>query len=205
MVVAGNPNMMQRMRTLSLLLMAAGSLWTGSVPQDPTPNRPQAATPATSTMPKITTALWFPNDAEPAVRFYVSVFADGKILDEARWPEGGFGPKGSLISATFRVAGMELIAISGNSQSRFNEAMSLMVACETQKEIDDYWRKLSVDGKGQCGWTKDKFGVSWQVVPRALLTMMADKDPAKVQRVSMAMMQMEKLDLAKLQQAFAGT
>ncbi|MBL8754456.1 MAG: VOC family protein [Planctomycetes bacterium] len=155
-------------------------------------------------MPRITTALWFPNDAEPAVRFYVSVFADGKILDEARWPEGGFGPKGSLISATFRVAGMELIAISGNSQSRFNEAMSLMVTVETQKEIDDYWQKLSADGKGQCGWTKDKFGVSWQIVPRELLAMMADKDPAKVKRVSMAMMQMQKLDLAKLQQAFAG-
>lgn len=192
------------MRTLSLFLLAAGSLLTGFVPQDPATTEPKAATPATATMPRITTALWFPNDAEPAVRFYVSVFADGKILDEARWPEGGFGPKGSLISATFRVAGMELIAISGNSQSRFNEAMSLMVTVETQKEIDDYWQKLSADGKGQCGWTKDKFGVSWQIVPRELLAMMADKDPAKVKRVSMAMMQMQKLDLAKLQQAFAG-
>lgn len=194
--------MMQRMRFLFLL--AASSLMSGFASQDPSATRSPAATPATATMPKITTALWFPNDAEPAVRFYVSVFADGKILDEARWPEGGYGPKGSLISATFRIAGMELIAISGNTQSRFNEAMSLMVTCETQQEIDDYWQKLSADGLGQCGWTKDKFGVSWQIVPRELLAMMADKDPAKVKRVSMAMMQMQKLDLAALQKAFAG-
>lgn len=196
--------MMQRMRFPSLFLCAASTLLVGFTSQDPATSRSTAATPATVTMPKITTALWFPNDAEPAVRFYVSVFADGKILDESRWPEGGFGPKGSLISATFRVAGMELIAISGNTQSSFNEAMSLMVTCDTQKEIDEYWQKLSVDGKGQCGWTKDKFGVSWQIVPRELLAMMADKDPAKVKRVSTAMMQMQKLDLAVLQKACAG-
>jgi predicted 3-demethylubiquinone-9 3-methyltransferase (glyoxalase superfamily) len=155
-------------------------------------------------LPKITTALWFPNDAEPAVRFYVSVFAGGEILEEWRWPEGGLGPRGSLISARFRVAGMELLAISGNTQSRFNESTSLMVTCDTQQEIDDTWRKLSADGKGQCGWTKDKFGVTWQIVPRELLVMLADEDAAKVNRVSAAMMQMEKLDLAALRKAFAG-
>lgn len=158
----------------------------------------------TAPMQKITTALWFPHEAEEAVRFYVSVFADGKILTEARWPEGGFGPPGSLISATFRVAGMELIAINGNTQSRFNESVSLLVQCDTQREIDDFWKKLAADGEGQCGWTKDKFGVSWQIVPRELLAMMADKDAAKVKRVSEAMMQMGKIDLATLRQAFAG-
>ncbi len=192
------------MRTLSLFLLAAGSLFTGFTPQDPATSTSRAATAATTAMQKITTALWFPNDAEAAVRFYVSLFADGKVLEEARWPEGGFGPKGSLISARFRIAGQEYLAISGNTQSRFNEAMSLLVACETQQEIDDYWRKLSADGKGQCGWTKDKFGVTWQIVPRELLAMMADKDAAKVTRVSTAMMQMEKLDLAALRNAFAG-
>lgn len=192
------------MRALSLLLLAAGSLCTGFAPQDPAATTSRAATAATTTMQKITTALWFPNDAEAAVRFYVSLFADGKVLEEARWPEGGYGPKGSLISARFRIAGQEYLAISGNTQSRFNEAMSLLVACETQQEIDDYWRKLSADGKGQCGWTKDKFGVTWQIVPRELLAMMADKDEAKVRRVSTAMMQMEKIDLGVLQKAFAG-
>lgn len=155
-------------------------------------------------MQKITTALWFPNEAEAAVRFYVSVFADGKILTESRWPAGGMGPEGSLISATFRIAGQELLAINGNPTSRFNEAMSLLVHCDSQQEVDDYWQKLSVDGKGQCGWTKDKFGVSWQIVPRQLLAMMADEDPAKVKRVSAAMMQMGKIDCATLQRAFAG-
>ncbi len=196
---------MQRMRTLSpSLLLAASSLLTGCALQDPKPTSAAPATSTTATMPKITPALWFPNDAEPAVRFYVSVFADGKILDEARWPEGGFGPKGSLISATIRIAGMELLAISGNTQSTFNQSMSLMVTCETQAEMDTYWQKLSVDGKGQCGWIKDKFGVTWQIIPRELLTMMADKDPAKVKRVSEAMMPMEKLDLAALRRAYAG-
>lgn len=195
---------MQTTRVLSLLLLVITAPLAGLVPQDPVSSRVQSAT-QTTIMPKITTALWFPNDAEPAVRFYVSVFADGKILQEARWPDDSFGPKGSLISATFRIAGQEVIAISGNSQSRFSEAMSLMVTCETQKEIDDYWQRLSADGKGQCGWTKDRFGVSWQIVPRELLAMMADKDTAKVKRVSMAMMQMQKLDLATLQKAYAGS
>lgn len=201
MVAAMRTTMMIPLRTLSLLV--AAMLGGGFVNQDPAvgrTNTPQAATP----MPKITTALWFPHEAEEAVRFYVSVFADGKILDEARWPEGGYGPKGSLISATFRIAGMELIAINGNTQSRFNESVSLLVQCDTQREIDDHWQKLSADGQGQCGWTKDKFGVTWQIVPRELLTMMADKDPAKVKRVSEAMMPMGKIDLAALKKAFAG-
>ena len=194
--------MMQRMRTL--FLFVAGTLGGGFVLQDPATPKPPTVSSVAAPMPKLTTALWFPTQAEEAVRFYVSVFADGKILDEARWPEGGFGPKGSLISATFRIAGMELIAINGNTQSRFNESVSLLVQCDTQAQIDDYWQKLSADGKGQCGWTKDKFGVTWQIAPRELLAMMADKDPAKVKRVSEAMMPMGKIDLATLQRAFAG-
>ena len=194
--------MMQRMRVLSLFV--ASCMLGGFVPQDPTTSKPPAVPQAAAPMQKITTALWFPHEAEEAVRFYVSVFADGKVLAESRWPEGGMGPKGSLISATFRIAGQELLAINGNPSSRFNESMSLLVHCDTQAEIDDYWKKLSVDGEGQCGWIKDKFGVSWQIVPRRLLAMMADKDPAKVKRVSEAMMPMGKIDLATLQRAFAG-
>lgn len=188
------------MRTL--LLLAASTLLGSFLSQNPNSTPSPAAPQTTAAMSKITTALWFPNEAEEAVRFYVSVFADGKILAESRWPEGGMGPKGSLISATFRIAGQEFLAINGNPATRFNDSMSLLVQCETQQEIDEYWKKLSVDGKGQCGWTKDKFGVSWQIAPRKLLAMMADKDPAKVKRVSEAMMQMEKIDLAKLQQAY---
>lgn len=188
----------------SLSLSAAAALGVGFSLQDPTTARPPASTPVAAPMPKITTALWFPREAEQAVRFYVSVFADGRILDEVRWPEGGFGPKGELISARFRIAGMELLAINGNSQSCFNESMSLLVQCETQQEIDTLWQQLSADGKGQCGWTRDRFGVSWQIVPRQLLAMMGDKDAAKVRRVSEAMMSMGKIDLAALQRAFAG-
>lgn len=194
--------MMQTMRTFFLL--AAATLAGGFTDQDParpqTSPAPQAAIP----MQKITTALWFPREAEEAVRFYVSVFADGTILSESRWPEGGFGPKGELIAATFRIAGMELIAINGNTQSRFNESVSLLVQCDTQQEIDSYWQKLSADGKGQCGWTKDKFGVTWQIAPRRALAMMADQDAAKVKRVSEAMMTMGKIDLAALERAYAG-
>jgi predicted 3-demethylubiquinone-9 3-methyltransferase (glyoxalase superfamily) len=193
------------MKTLhALFLFVAASLGAGFAFQDPARTQPAPATPAATPMQKITTALWFPHEAEEAARFYVSAFADGQILAASRWPEGGFRPKGELISATFRIAGMVLIAINGNTQSRFNESVSLLVHCDTQQEIDDYWKKLSVDGKGQCGWTKDKFGVSWQVVPRQLLAMMADKDPAKVKRVGEAMMTMGKIDLAQLQRAFAG-
>jgi predicted 3-demethylubiquinone-9 3-methyltransferase (glyoxalase superfamily) len=108
------------------------------------------------------------------------------------------------MAATFRIAGQELLAINGNTESRFNESFSLLLHCDSQQEIDDYWKKLSADGKGQCGWTKDKFGVSWQIVPRALLRMMNDKDPQKRKRVGAAMMRMGKLDLQALQRAFDG-
>ena len=190
--------------TRTLFLLVAGSLLGFLPPREPVPSHTEAAPPAVTPMPKITTALWFAKEAEAAVHYYVSVFADGKILDETRWPEGSVGPKGSLISATFRVAGMELIAINGNPESHFNDSMSLLVQCDTQQEIDHYWQKLSADGKGQCGWTKDKFGVTWQVAPRQLLAMMSDRDPVKVKRVIDAMMPMAKLDLAALQKAFAG-
>ena len=146
--------------TRTLFLLVAGSLLGFLPPREPVPSHTEAAPPAVTPMPKITTALWFAKEAEAAVHYYVSVFADGKILDETRWPEGSVGPKGSLISATFRVAGMELIAINGNPESHFNDSMSLLVQCDTQQEIDHYWQKLSADGKGQCGWTKDKFGVT---------------------------------------------
>lgn len=188
-----------------LSMFVAATLLGGVAPQDPRHPQTAPVQEARTPMQKITTALWFPYEAEEAARFYVSVFADGKILSEARWPKGGFGPEGSLISATFRIAGQEFLAINGNTQTRFNESVSMLVQCDTQKEIDDYWKKLSADGQGQCGWTKDKFGVSWQIVPRALLAMMADPDPKRVKRVSEAMMPMGKLDLATLQRAYDGT
>jgi predicted 3-demethylubiquinone-9 3-methyltransferase (glyoxalase superfamily) len=201
-VVAVTPTMHMKS---SILFFFAASTLLGAVPQDPSSKN---ATPTkealTMAQQQITTALWFPNNAEEAVRFYVSVFKDGKILDEARWGEGGMGPAGSLVFATFKIAGQEFLAINGNTQNQFNESISLVVNCDSQQEIDDYWKKLSVDGKGQCGWTKDKFGVSWQIVPRTLGRMLGDKDPERSRRVGAALAQMGKLDLGKLQRAFDG-
>lgn len=152
---------------------------------------------------KITTALWFRDDAEQAIRFYLSVFDDGEIVEENRWGEGGPAPAGSLMAATFRIAGQELLAINGNTQTRFNQSMSLLVHCDTQREIDHYWSELSADGQGQCGWTTDRFGVTWQIVPRSLAAMLRG-DAERSRRVGAAMMQMGKIDLAALQRAYDG-
>ena len=155
---------------------------------------------------KITTFLWFQREAEEAVRFYTSLFDDGAILSESRWGDGGPVPKGTLMTARFKLAGQEFMAMNGNPSSKFSEATSLLVTCETQAEIDALWSKLSVGSSdaGQCGWLKDKYGVTWQIVPRALGKFLTDQDGAKVKRVSEAMLQMRKLDLAKLQKAYDG-
>jgi len=153
---------------------------------------------------KITTFLWFDHEAEEAVHFYLSIFKDSKILAESRWGEGAPLPKGTLMTASFQLAGQEFLALNGGPQYRFTEAISLLVNCETQAEVDELWEKLCADGgePGQCGWLKDKYGLSWQVVPTVLGKMMADKDPARAKRVTEAMMQMEKLDIRRLQAAY---
>ncbi len=155
---------------------------------------------------KITTFLWFDHDAEAAVRFYVTLFPDSKVLDETRWGPGGLVPAGTLMTARFQLAGQQFMALNGGPTYRFTEAISLMIDCATQAEIDDLWGKLTKDGgePGRCGWLKDRFGLSWQVVPSVLGALLGHRDPAKAGRAAAAMMQMSKLDLRRLQDAHAG-
>src|SRR6266849_3831516 len=154
---------------------------------------------------KITPFLWFDNQAEEAMNFYVSIFKNSKVLDVTRYGEAGPGPKGTVMTAKFRLDGQEFVALNGGPQFKFTEAISFVVNCETQKEVDEFWEKLSAGGsKGQCGWLKDKFGLSWQIVPTALGKMMSDSDPARSQRVMKALLQMDKLDLAGLKRAYEG-
>jgi predicted 3-demethylubiquinone-9 3-methyltransferase (glyoxalase superfamily) len=155
---------------------------------------------------KIVTFLWFEREAEEAVRFYTSIFADSKILSETRWSEGGPMPKGTLMAARFQLAGQEFTALNGRPTSGFTEAVSLFVGCETQAEVDDLWQKLGAGGEpGQCGWLKDRYGVSWQIIPSVLAELLSDKDPVKAKRVVDAMLQMKKLDIARLKAAHAGS
>jgi len=154
-------------------------------------------------MPKITPFLWFDNSAEQAAQFYTSIFRNSKILQTSRYPEGAPGPKGSVMTMKFELNGQEFIALNGGPHFKFNEAISFSVNCETQKEIDEYWEKLTSGGgkEVQCGWLKDKYGLSWQIVPAALGQLMADKDPKKAKRVTQAMMKMVKLDIEALKKA----
>jgi len=154
-------------------------------------------------MQKITPFLWFDSNAEEAVNFYISIFRNSKLLSISRYGEGGPGPAGTVMTATFQLEGQEFAALNGGPQYKFTEAISFFVNCETQKEVDDLWEKLSQGGeKGQCGWLKDKFGVSWQIVPTVLGQMLNDKDPQKSQRVMQAMLQMKKIDIAALTRAY---
>ena len=156
-------------------------------------------------MQKITTFLWFNNNAEEAANYYTSIFKNSKILDVSRYGEVGPGLKGSVMIVKFQLAGQEFVALNGGPQFKFTEAISLMVNCESQQEIDELWRKLTAGGQeSQCGWLKDKFGLSWQIVPTELGKLMSAKDPAKANRVMQALLQMKKLDIAKLQQAAEG-
>jgi predicted 3-demethylubiquinone-9 3-methyltransferase (glyoxalase superfamily) len=157
-------------------------------------------------MQKITTFLTFKDRAEEAVRFYTSIFKSSKILTQNRYGDAGPGPKGSLMSASFQLEGQEFVALNGGPSFTFSQGISLLVSCETQEEIDGLWEKLSEGGQpGPCGWLTDKFGVSWQIVPPLLGQMLGDKDPARSARVMKAMMQMKKLDIRKLKQAYEGT
>jgi len=154
-------------------------------------------------MQKITTFLWFNNNAEEAANYYTSIFKNSKIVDVSRYGDAGPGPKGSVMVVKFQLAGQEFVGLNGGPQFKFTEAISLVVNCESQQEIDEYWRKLTADGgrESECGWLKDKFGLSWQVVPTILPELISSKDPKKSERVMQAIMQMKKLDLAKLKQA----
>ena len=151
---------------------------------------------------RITPFLWFNNQAEEAVKFYTSIFKNSKAGEVTRYPEGTPGPAGTVMTAPFQLDGQEFVALNGGPLFPFTEAVSFVVNCETQEEIDYYWQKLSAGGREvQCGWLKDKFGVSWQVVPRVLGELVSGKDPAKAQRVMHALLKMVKLDIKKLQEA----
>jgi predicted 3-demethylubiquinone-9 3-methyltransferase (glyoxalase superfamily) len=154
-------------------------------------------------MQKITPFLWFDGKAEEAANFYVSLFKNSKILRVSRYGEAGPGPKGSVLTVSFQLNGQEFVALNGGPQFKFTEAVSFVVNCETQEEIDLYWEKLSEGGwKDQCGWLKDKYGLSWQVVPTVLGEMVSDPDPKRSNRVMEAILKMKKLDIQKLKQAY---
>jgi predicted 3-demethylubiquinone-9 3-methyltransferase (glyoxalase superfamily) len=153
-------------------------------------------------MQKITPFLWFDNRAEEAMNFYTSIFKNSKVGNIIRYGEAGPGPAGSVLTASFELDGLEFTALNGGPQFKFTEAISLHVACESQDEVDYYWDKLGDGGRiDQCGWLKDKFGLSWQIVPTILHKLLSDPDRDKANRVMQAMLQMKKLDVAKLKQA----
>ncbi|CAL9652493.1 VOC family protein [Streptomyces sp. NPDC090994] len=155
-----------------------------------------------------TTCLWFDDQAEEAAQYYVSVFedSDSHVGDITHYPEGGHRPAGTVLTVEFTANGQKFVALNGGPEFRFTEAISFQVTCETQEEVDHYSARLTENGGelGPCGWVKDRFGVSWQVVPRRLMEMFADPDPAKAARANKAMESMRKLDIAALEQAFAG-
>ena len=153
-------------------------------------------------MSKITPFLWFDNNAEEAMNFYTSIFKNARIVNVSRWGEGGPGPKGTVMTATFQLEGQEFLALNGGPQFKFTEAISFLVNCNTQEEVDNFWEKLSAGGeKSKCGWLKDKYGLSWQIVPVILSELMRDKDPEKSKRVMQAMLKMDKLDINTLKNA----
>jgi predicted 3-demethylubiquinone-9 3-methyltransferase (glyoxalase superfamily) len=153
-------------------------------------------------MQKITPFLWFDGKAEEAMNFYISVFKNSKIVRVTRCGEAGPGPKGTVMSATFQLDGQDFFALNGGPQFTFTPAISFFVNCETQQEVDELWEKLSEGGeKGRCGWLKDKYGLSWQIIPFILGKMLQDKDTEKAKRVMQAMLQMDKIDIERLKQA----
>lgn len=154
-------------------------------------------------MSKITPFLWFDGQAEEAMNFYVSVFNDSKILNVNRYGDAGPGPKGTVMTASFLLNGQPFLALNGGPVFQFTPAISFVVNCETQEEVDSYWAKLSAGGQeGQCAWLTDKFGVSWQIVPKQLGQLLSDPAPAKAGRVMQAMLEMSKIDIAELQRVY---
>jgi predicted 3-demethylubiquinone-9 3-methyltransferase (glyoxalase superfamily) len=154
-------------------------------------------------MQKITPFLWFNDQAEEAARFYTSIFKDSKIVSVSRYGDAGPGPKGGVMVAQFQLEGQNFLALNGGPQFKFTEAVSFVVNCETQAEVDYFWEKLSEGGQtSQCGWPRDKFGLSWQIVPTAMGQLLGGQDPARSQRAMQAMLQMTKIDIATLQRAY---
>ncbi|MFI7636794.1 VOC family protein [Nonomuraea sp. NPDC049400] len=156
-------------------------------------------------MQKITTYLWFDNQAEEAAAFYTSLFKDSRILDVQRYGEGGPGPAGTAMVVTFELAGQGFVALNGGPQFKFTEAISLYVDCDSQEEVDELWAKLTEGGEeSQCGWLKDKYGLSWQIIPHRLQELLTDPDPGRAQRAMQAMLGMRKIDVQGLEAAADG-
>lgn len=156
-----------------------------------------------ATLQKITTCLWFDGKAEEAANFYVSLFPNSKVTDVVRYTEAGPGPAGSVLTIAFELDGQPFVGLNGGPQFSFTEAVSFIVNCESQAEVDEFWDRLIADGgePGQCGWLKDKFGLSWQVVPTELPQLLGDPDPEKAARATQAMFQMSKLDIEEIRRA----
>jgi predicted 3-demethylubiquinone-9 3-methyltransferase (glyoxalase superfamily) len=155
-------------------------------------------------MEKITPWLWFDTEGEEAAKFYTSVFPNSKVGEVARYGAAGPRPEGTVMTVSFELDGQEFVALNGGADFTFNEAVSFLVSCETQDEVDAFWSKLSEGGEeGPCGWLKDKFGLSWQIVPTALPRLLGDPDQEKAQRVMAAMLKMNKIEIAELEQAAA--
>ncbi|MEJ7738358.1 MAG: VOC family protein [Chitinophagaceae bacterium] len=154
-------------------------------------------------MQKITPFLWFDGNAEEAMQFYTSIFKHAKVKEVTRYGAGGPVPEGTVMTGTFELDGQEFFALNGGPQFKFTEAISFFVNCETQQEVDEFWEKLSEGGeKSRCGWLKDKYGLSWQIIPSVLGKLLRDKDSGKSQRVMNAMLQMDKIDIKTLEQAY---
>jgi predicted 3-demethylubiquinone-9 3-methyltransferase (glyoxalase superfamily) len=156
-------------------------------------------------MQKITPFLWFDGNAEEAMNFYTSIFENSKVGQITRCGDAGPGPKGSVLTAKFQLEGQEFMALNGGPEFKFTPAISFFVNCETQQEVDELWEKLLAGGKAmRCGWLTDKFGISWQIIPKALMEFLGDRDPQKSQRVMKAMMKMIKIDVEGLKRAYEG-
>jgi predicted 3-demethylubiquinone-9 3-methyltransferase (glyoxalase superfamily) len=155
---------------------------------------------------KMTPCLWFEDQAEEAAEFYVSVFPDSKVIEVSHYGDEMPDQAGKVMTVSFQLGGQQFVALNGGPEFKFNEAISFQVSCESQEEVDEYWRKLTAGGgeESQCAWLKDKFGLSWQIIPTALPELLNDPDPVKSQRVMKAMLQMKKIDIAALQRAHAG-
>ena len=153
----------------------------------------------------LTTCLWFDGQAEEAANHYISIFDDSKLGGVGRYTEAGPGPAGSVLTVEFELNGQKFVGLNGGPEFTFNEAISFQVHCDDQDEVDYYWSRLSEGGEeGPCGWLKDKYGVSWQVIPKVLIDMVGDEDPMKAKRATEAMLSMRKLEIAALQRAHAG-
>jgi len=152
---------------------------------------------------KITPFLWFDNQAEEAAAFYTSIFPNSRVSKVVRYGDAGPGPAGSVMTVDFQLEGQSFVALNGGPLFKFTEAISFVVNCQTQEEVDAYWEKLTAGGSDiQCGWLKDKFGLSWQIVPTALIEFLSDRDPEKAARVMKTMLTMKKLDIRRLQHAY---